>query len=507
MKYCSKTNLLSFFTISTILLILNSCGNAPIKVSESNPHYFSYKNKTIVLITSDHHYGAVIDKDFDYEKFLDYLAQNGMNLTRIYPGVMFETPDKYLPGNPLGPLPGKQILPWAKSDQPGANPLLAESGQPSYKFDLNNWNPDYFDRLKAFVNYAREKDIIVEVAFFNGMYEVCWPLMAMYHDNNIQNVGNYDVKDCGLFTTNDIRNQDVIKYQQEYVKKITTELNNFENVIFDICDEPSLQGLPDGNVILLPDSAVAPWINLMKDAFLETEKTLPNKHLLGQTIQNLSPDFSSESWCSWLPTEYIKPAEKALNLNYSNNKPLVNVESNYFGCTLTKNPYTADAVRLEGWWFMLGGGAGCINLNGEYYRGQETGGEITQKQIAPQKKVLKEFLNSLDLNGLSRFTGIGGIPDSAFCNVLAETGKQYAFYLFHSSFESGWGAHFMANPGNYQDTLILNEIPTGSYLKEWIDPVSGNIISSEKLNWQGGDMNLTTPSFSVDIAFRMKKSQ
>lgn len=507
MKYCSKTNLLSFITIATLLLTLNSCGNAPITVSKTNPHYFSYKNKTIVLITSDHHYGAVIDKDFDNEKFLDYLAQNGMNLTRIYPGGMFETPDKYLPGNPLGPLPGKQLLPWAKSDQPGANPLLAESGQPSYKFDLDKWNPDYFVRLKAFVDYARKKDIIVEVAFFNGMYEVCWPLMAMYCDNNIQNVGNYDVKDCGLFTTNDIRNQNVIKYQQEYVKKITTELNNFENVIFDICDEPSLQGLLDGNFILLPDSVVGPWIILMKDAFLEAEKLLPNKHLLGQTIQNLSPDFSAESWCNWLPTEYIKPAEKALNLNYSNDKPLVNVESNYFGCTLTKNPYTADAVRLEGWWFMLGGGAGCINLNGEYFRGQETGGEITQKQIVPQKKVLSEFMNSLDLNSLTPFTNFSGIPDSSFCNALAETGKQYAFYLFRASFESGWGAHFMANPGNYLDTLILNEIPAGTYLKEWIDPVSGNIISSEKHNWQGGDMNLTTPPYSVDIAFRMKKSK
>jgi hypothetical protein len=245
----------------------------------------------------------------------------------------------------------------------------------------------------------------------------------------------------------------------------------------------------------------------MKEAFIEAEKLLPNKHLLGQTIQNLSPDFSVESWCNWLPTEYIKPAEKALNLNYSNNKPLVNVESNYFGCTLTKNPYTADAVRVEGWWFMLGGGAGSINLNGEYYRQQETGGEITQKQIAPQKKVLIEFMNSLDLNGLSRFTNFSGIPDSSFCNALSEPGKQYALYLFRASFESGWGAHFMANPGNYLDTLILNEIPAGTYLKEWIDPVSGNIISSEKLNWQGGDMNLTTPPYSVDIAFRMKKSK
>ena len=184
-----------------------------------------------------------------------------------------------------------------------------------------------FDRLNDFVELARENDIIVEIPFFNGMYNDCWPLMAMYHENNIQNIGQYEGKDCGLFTSTDIRNQDVINYQKAYIEKITAELNEFNNLIYDICDEPSLQGLPGGSVLFLPDSQVKPWINEMKEAFLQAEESLPQKTLLGQTVQNLSPDCSNESWCKWLPTEYVKPAEKALNLNYENNKPLINVES------------------------------------------------------------------------------------------------------------------------------------------------------------------------------------
>ncbi|MCX6301068.1 MAG: DUF4038 domain-containing protein, partial [Bacteroidia bacterium] len=360
--------------VVVICLMTIACNNSIITVCPDNNHYFYYKGKPLVLITSDHHYGAVIDRDFDYVKYLEYLERNDMNLTRIYPGAMFEPPDKYLKGNPLGPLQGRQLLPWAKSDQPGANPLLAESGQPSFKYDLDKWNQEYFDRLNDFVELAREKDIIVEIAFFNGMYNDCWPLMAMYHENNIQNIGQYEDKECGLFTSTDIRNRDVVKYQKAYIKKITTELNKYDNLIYDICDEPSLQGLPGGSVLFLPDSLVMPWINEMKEAFLQAEESLPKKHLLGQTVQNLSPDCSNESWCNWLPAEYVKPAEKALNLNYENNKPLINVESNYYGFNLTKNTYNVDAVRVEGWWFMLGGGAGCINLNGEFYRGQESGG-------------------------------------------------------------------------------------------------------------------------------------
>ncbi len=493
------------FQILTAFLLMTSVGEAssPVSVSKANPHYFFYNGKPLVLITSDHHYGAVIDQDFDYPKFLNYLAVNGMNLTRIYPGGMFETPDKYIKGNPLGPLAGRQLLPWAKSAQIGANPFLSEAGKPSCKYDLEKWNPDYFKRMKAFVELARQKDIIVEVAFFNGMYEVCWPLMAMYHENNIQCVGKYEAKDCGLFTSFSPQNLDVIRYQKAYIEKLTTELNEFDNVIFDICDEPSLQGRPDGSCIFLPDSAVIPWIKAMKDAFLNAEKNLPKKHILGQTVQSLSPDFSEEAWCDWLPTEYISLSQKALDINFKSNKPLMCVESNYFGISLSKNPYNAEAVRLEGWWFMLSGGAGTINLNGEYYRKHETGGSITQKQIVPQRKVLKEFMNSLDLINLSPFAGFSGLPSDAICKALAQPGKQYAFYLFHGAPESGWGAHFTAKPGNYHETIGINAVPEGKYKIEWIEPVSGKIIQTENLSCKGGNLDLKTPEYKLDLALRI----
>jgi hypothetical protein len=480
-----------------------SCKNGPVQVYPSNPHYFFYKGHPLVLITSDHHYGAVIDQDFDFAEYLKFLADNGMNLTRIYPGGMFEPADKYLKGNPLGPRPGRQLLPWAKSEQTGANPSLAEPGKPSYKYDLETWNAHYFIRLRAFVELARKYDIIVEIPFFNGMYADCWPLMAMYHENNIQSIGQFEAADCGLFTTADDRNKPVMKYQKAYIQKIVKELNAYDNVIYDICDEPSLQGLPDGSIIVNQDSIIAPWILEMKDAFIQAEKSLPKKHLLGQTVQNLSPDFSKESWCEWLPCEYVKPAEKALNMDYQANKPIVNVESNYFGTSLTKDAYTADAIRIEGWWFMLGGGAGNINLNGEYYRENESGLSITKSQIAPQRKILKEFMDGLDLSGLTRFTKISGMHEDAFCNGLAEDGKQYAFYLFHGSHDSEWGANFVPKPGNYIDTLTLNDIPEGVYDVQWYNPVSGDVLNSEKQNWKGGNFTVVTPPYSLDIALKI----
>jgi hypothetical protein len=471
----------------------------PVKVWSVNPHYFAFNEKPLVLITSDHHYGAVIDLDFDYVRYLDYLNRSGMNLTRIYPGGMLEAPDKYAAGNPLGPRSGRQILPWAISSHAGAHASLAEPGRPSYKYDLDHWNPEYFARLKSFVDLAGKKDIIVEVAFFNGMYEDCWPRNALYHANNIQNVGQYEASECGLFTTNDSRNQDVLRYQIAYISKVAAELNRFDNVIFDLCDEPSLHGKADGSVLHIPDDKVIPWLLELKDAFLEAERQLSKKHILGQTAQSLSPDMSRESWCDWIPAEYVRPAAAALNKDYDVRKPIMNVETDYYGVGLTK-PYSLDDVRAEGWWFLLRGGAGLINLNGEFHRGQETGAKDTRDAILPQKRILRNFMLRFDLSRTEAFPGLDGVPADAVAAAIADPGRQYGIYIFHG--RTG-PHHFVTVQGAYQDSLTLKSIPKGKYLLEWIDPAGGFVKGAQAIDWAGGNLEVNTPHYSLDIALRL----
>lgn len=491
---------------AALLALTGVASAAPVRVFSANPHYFERDGQPIVLVTSDHHYGAVLDADFDFRRYLDALAAGGMNLTRIYPGGMFEVEDKYVAGNPLGPRPGRQVLPWARSTVPGAHPALAAPGQPAYKLDLGRWSPDYFARLRAFVEHAARKGIVVEVAFFNGMYADSWPLMAFHHRNNVQGVGRYEADECGLFTTRDPRNEDVLFHQKAYVAKLAVELNAYDNVIYDLCDEPSLVGRPDGSIVVQPDANVVPWLHALRDAFLEAEKPLPKKHLLGQTVQNLSPDLSAEPWCDWLPAEYVRPAGRALERNYAAGKPIVDVESDYYGHSLVKSPYTTDAVRLEGWWFLLGGGAGVINLNGEYHRGQEGGAADTRERIVPQRKVLKDFVESLDLARVSRFEGVADLPKGALASALAAPGRQYAVYLFHAQEEAEWGAHFVATPGSYRDTLTLRTVPPGRYRLEWIAPAAGAVVGAETIDWAGGDLRLTTPTYTLDLALRMRAS-
>ncbi len=64
------------------------------------------------------------------------------------------------------------------------------------------------------------------------------------------------------------------------VRKIVTELNGFDNVIFEICNEPYLAGI------------TLDWQRHIARIISSTEKSLPNRHLspkTSPTIRGSSP--------------------------------------------------------------------------------------------------------------------------------------------------------------------------------------------------------------------------
>ena len=100
-----------------------------------NPHYFQWRGKPTILITSGEHYGAVMNLDFDYRKYLDTLAADGLNYTRVFSGAYVEPQGAFnIAQNTMAPAAGRFLAPWARSAQPG----YTGGGN---KFDLAAWNP------------------------------------------------------------------------------------------------------------------------------------------------------------------------------------------------------------------------------------------------------------------------------------------------------------------------------------------------------------------------------
>jgi hypothetical protein len=457
--------------------------SGPIRKHPDNPHYFIYQGKPLVLITTDQHYGAVINLDFDYIPFLDRLHEYGMNLTRIYPGAYVEMQDQYVKGNPLGPAPTRYLLPWKRSTVSGAHASLGV-----YKYDLDSWDEAYFKRLKDYVRQAAVRDIIVEIAFFNGMYDDRWAAQPLYHTNNIQGVGTCDFKQ---YTT--LADVALVEVQCKYVKKIAAELIEYDNVIYDISDEPEMQR---------QDSWA--WNSAMLDALISGDH---HKHMYGETAHSASPDFTKDQRTSWLPTEYISPMEETLDTNYSEAKPIINVETDYYPFGYA---HPVEETRVEGWYGMLGGLAGLIHLNSDFSTSNPSAqGTTTETVILPQKRVLMDFMRSLDFIKMGRFTGFrtkAGILASG----IAEPGRQYAIYMFHG--DRKWhewpqgptASRFDVAVDWFADTVSV-EIPSGTYSIQWINPATGAANDSITRKHIQGELILQTPRYQTDIALKIDR--
>jgi len=156
----------------------------PIRLHPSNPHYFQFRGRPTILITAGEHYGAVMNLDFDYGRYLDVLKADGFNLTRVFSGTYREVAGSFgITGNTLAPAAGRFVCPWARSGTPGAS----DGGN---KFDLTKWDETYVARLKDFIAQADRRGVVVELVFFCTMYDdKRWDASPMNARNNVNGVG------------------------------------------------------------------------------------------------------------------------------------------------------------------------------------------------------------------------------------------------------------------------------------------------------------------------------
>jgi hypothetical protein len=400
----------------------------PVTIDERNPHYFSFEGKPVLLITSAEHYGAVVNGDFDFVRYLDALRSYGLNYTRIYPGYLFEPMGTFMVGNTLGAKPASLVLPWARSNEPGY--LLSGN-----KFDLDKWNPEYFARLRKFIAEAAKRDIVVEICLFNGQYSDTWPLSPLYWENNIQGVGKVGFRD-----TQTLKDRQLVEREADYVRKIVAEVNAFDNVILEVCDEPALFTPPD---------EAGPWVAHMLHVTHDAENSLPKRHLIGQEFQGGAGgpvDMAGDLADSIVVTQYLWRTNseemgglQGLDREYWHNKPIEQNETNCY--PMYEGNAVADS-RVESWEFMVGGGAGFNQLNGRFTSDDPAGNTPDNAQILGSLHNLKKFLDSFDFAAMQPDRGfvVSGLPPGTHYWGLSQGGKQYALYIHHG--EGGDGSAY-----------------------------------------------------------------
>lgn len=439
----------------------------PISLDPANPHYFLFRGRPTVLITSTEHYGAVLNMDFYYPAYLNELHRWGFNLTRLFSGVYVEDPMAFhIARNTLAPAPLRFICPWARSTQPG----YAGGGN---KFDLHQWDPAYFHRLKNFVAQAGKLGIVVEVVLFCPYYhDQQWDLSPLKSGNNIQDVG--DMPRTRVLT---LQNGPLLGIQDAMVRKIVTALRNFDNVYYEVCNEPYFGGV------------TVAWQNHIIDTIRKTEATFPARHLIAQGISNGSKKILNPSpYVSIFNFHYSQP-HRSVAMNFGLRRAIADDETGFRGTG--NSPY-----RQEGWDFILAGGSVYDNLDYSYTVGHENGtfkfppsqpgggGHTLQAQLS----ILKKFIASFDFVHMHPdATDIKAEGKAAKVYALAQPGKAYAVYV----------------DGGGPQTILLCNVPPGRYRAAWIDTHTGQVDKSEEVSHAEGRLALVSPPYHNDIALRI----
>jgi len=490
---------LTNLTFAFLLILLIGCQTKlPVKqdvisLHPENPNYFQYKGKPTILVTSGEHYGAVMNADFNFQKYLATLHSAGLNYTRIFLGPYSELGDNLfgITNNTMNPKPESWLTPWVKNSESG-------------KYDLTQWNEVFFNRLKAFINEADQKGIIVEISLFTSYYtNHQWSTSPFNPKNNVQGFDSISFKQV-----NSINNGTLMQIQEKYVRKVVQEVNGFGNLFFEVQNEPWSDNPQLVEQIAEPDSLTHPqnwqskvemarqesldWQRRIAGFVVDEESRLPNQHLIAQNISNNRGKIENpDPNISIFNFHYAYPEAASQNLHL--NKVVGLDETGFM-------PHTDFIYRSQAWKFMLAGGALYNNLDYSFTVGTEDGTHAIDAgtpgwghpEYRKQLKIMKDFLESLDFIRMKPDNSIlketqGNIADF---QVLAEPGKQYAIYL-----EKTKGAS------------IELAIPNGEYTADWIDPMTGATVKTEKLSSENNTILVTYPEFQEDIALIIKAKQ
>ncbi len=312
----------------------------PLSLHPDNPHYFLFRGKPTILLTSGEHYGAVLNLDFDYIPYLDELKARKFNLTRTFSGTYREDPAAFgIVDNTLAPTPKRFLCPWARSATPGA----LDGGA---KFDLKTYDEAYFTRLKDFVAQAGKRGVVVELSLFCAVYnDKLWDLNPMKADNNINGVGKAGRLE--IYTLNN--KEELTDLQEALVRKIVAELKDCDNLYYEICNELYFGGV------------TKEWNDRIAAVIADAEKGLPARHLIAQNIANGSARVGEPNpHVGVLNFHYCSPPD-AVAMNYGLNRAVGFDETGFRG--------TADLpYRTDAWDFLVAGGAVYSNLDYSYMR-------------------------------------------------------------------------------------------------------------------------------------------
>jgi hypothetical protein len=479
-----------------------------VKIDPVNPKYLSFRGKPLVLVSASEHYGSVINRSFDYEKYLADAAERKMTMTRTF--LLYrELQSARNPSSPCKPESPDYISPFVRK-----GPGKALDGELTY--DLDEWNPEYFERLHRFLDAASKRGIVVELTVFSNSYSPeTWALNPLRAENNIQHVGAIDWEE---YIT--LKDKELVRRQIAYARKIIQETSGYDNVYYEICNEPG-GGIP-GHAT---SADVDAWQEEMAKVMREELQRLKRPHLLagqqaftygkknafpmdatfaGRTfdivndhpLPNTLFDGQVFEMGNFMSKELmLADVGRFCHAAYSRPKPTVLDEDN-----------TASIYRDTAGWTIHRKRAWTALLNGCHYDyidfsitvGSESGTTASHAGIRAWMQYLSEFMASFDIVHSQPATDwIAEYPTHLVVSGLSASGHDYIAYLADSRELND------PNAGEAIAGSISLTLPPGNYDVSLYSPTSGEYSPAIQVRG-GAKIAMDLPRFRQDLAIRAK---
>jgi hypothetical protein len=496
----------SFFLLLALATMVY--GADPICIDPDNSNYFLFRGKPLVLVTASEHYGSVVNRPFDFERYLDDAAEHKMTLTRTF--LLFrELQSPRNPSSPAKPESPDFVTPYLRT-----GPGTALDGEPIY--DLDQFNPEYFERLHRFLRCASDKSIIVELVLFSNTYgRNIWALNPLNAENNKQGVGRVKSDD---YTS--LRDHDLVARQMAYARKIVQETAQYDNVYYEICNEPSggAEGhatgeevnawqaevarvvheemLKAGKIHLLSGQAAFPWPKSPVDmSFQAPWLDIVNVHPLPQTVLD-GHNYELGDFMS----KQLKLADLAAftRAAHHQTKPMVADEDNAASMYRDMTGWTIH--RKRAWTTVMNGGH-YDYIDFSITVGSEAGTPASRAAIRSWMQYLSSFIHSFDfIHAKLAPEWVKGLPNYLVCSGLAVEGTDYISYLADAREVTD------VNAGHPVQGSCTLDLPAGRFVVRLFSPVTGEYSPGVEVTG-GKPASLELTPFRHDLVLRAERLQ
>ena len=274
----------------------------PLRVHPANPRYFADADGQPVLLVGSHTWNSLVDMDradppaaFDFAAYLDFLTRHGHNFIRLWAW------DSAAWDSRANGTLGKDFvhhcapLAWART-----GPGQALDGKP--KFDLTQFAPEYFARLRSRVAAARDRGIYVSVMLFEGWGLMhgnrrkgtgdgwAWLSHPFHPGNNRNGIDGGRAGDPLAGDVHSLAHPEVNALQAAYIRKVVDTVNDLDNVLYEVINEGGQKE----------------WDWWVVDQLHAYERTKPRQHPVGLT------GHGAEDLASLLasPADWVSPGSE-----------------------------------------------------------------------------------------------------------------------------------------------------------------------------------------------------